>query len=156
MIPKHWDGDRHRSWQLFLTVSMQLSDRLDHELQQEHELALIDYEILSRLAETPDDRLRMSELATRALVSRSRLTYRVDRLVTVGFIRREECEDDRRGMWAIMTEDGRSAFEKARPDHQRSVDAWFLDQFAPDELASFTNVLARVAEKLSPSSRPAI
>lgn len=156
MIPKHWDGDRHRAWQLFLTVSMQLSDRLDHELQQQHELALIDYEILSRLAETSDDRLRMSELASRALVSRSRLTYRVDRLVDVGFIRREECEDDRRGMWAIMTEDGRNAYEQARPAHQSSVDSWFLDQFAPDELSSFTTVLARVAEKLSPSSHPAV
>jgi len=156
VIPKHWDGDRHRAWQLFLTVSMQLSDRLDHELQQQHELALIDYEILSRLAETADDRLRMSELASRALVSRSRLTYRVDRLVNVGFLRREECEDDRRGMWAIMTEDGRKAYEEARPDHQSSVDSWFLDQFAPDELSSFTTVLARVAEKLSPSSHPAV
>lgn len=151
MIPKDWDGDRHRAWQLFLTVSMQLSDRLDHELQQQHELALIDYEIFSRLAEASDDRLRMSELATRAMVSRSRLTYRVDRLVDVGLVRREECEDDRRGMWAIMTEAGREIYERAKPDHESSIDAWFFDHLTPEELASLTTVLARVAAKSSPS-----
>ncbi|MEL6981200.1 MAG: MarR family transcriptional regulator [Actinomycetota bacterium] len=132
---------------------MQLSDRLDHELHQQHEMALIDYEILSRLAEAPDDRLRMSDLATKALVSRSRLTYRVDRLVDVGYIRREECEDDRRGMWAIVTESGRRAFDAARPDHEGSINAWFFDQFSPDELLSFTTILARVADKLAPSPR---
>lgn len=155
MTSTSWDGDRHRAWQLFLTVSMQLSDRLDHELQQEHEMALIDYEILSRLAEAPDQRLRMSDLAAKALVSRSRLTYRVDRLVDVGYIRREECEDDRRGMWAILTDTGRQSFDGARPDHEGSINAWFFDQFSSDELLSFTTILGRVANKLSPSPRTA-
>ena len=155
MTPKPWDSDRHRAWELFLSVSVQLSERLDHELHQGHDLALVDYEILSRLAATDDQRLRMSELAAKALVSRSRLTYRIDRLVDVGFVRREECEDDRRGMWAIVTESGRRAYEAARPGHEGSVDAWFFDHLDTDELRSFTTaVMGRIAAKLSGPAEP--
>lgn len=149
MTRKPWDRDRHRSWQLFRSVSVQLADRLDDELQQGHDLALIDYEVLSRLSGAPEHRLRMSDLATEVQVSRSRLTYRIDRLVDVGFVRREECEDDRRGMWAIVTETGQRSYEQARPAHEGSVDDWFFDQIPAADLATFEKSLHRVASKLS-------
>ena len=149
MTRKPWDSERHRAWQLFLAVSTQLNERLDDELQQDHELALIDYEILSWLSRSSDRRLRMSELANLVLVSRSRLTYRIDRLVDVGFVRREECEDDRRGMWAIVTGTGQAAYDNAKLVHEGSIDAWFFDQMSPEEQVSFIRILGRVADKLS-------
>jgi DNA-binding MarR family transcriptional regulator len=144
-----WDRGRRTAWKHYLSATAQLADRLDHELHHHHDLALIDFGILEQLSEAPDDRLRMSDLAAQVLVSRSRLTYRIDRLAEVGFVTREECEDDRRGMWAIVTPAGREAYEAARTSHQASIDAWFFDQMTEEELRVCDTVMRRIAEKLS-------
>ena len=89
-------NNSREAWRAFLKGNVQLIERLDQELQQRSNLSLTDFEILSMLDAAPDDRLRMSELASQVLVSRSRLTYRVDRLVEVELVVREECEDERR------------------------------------------------------------
>ncbi|MCP3992649.1 MAG: MarR family transcriptional regulator [Actinomycetia bacterium] len=130
---------------------MRLLERLDHELQQRSQLSLTDFEILSVLASAPDQRLRMSDLAERVLVSRSRLTYRVDRLVRVNYLAREECEDDRRGLFAILTETGTEALSAATPGHANDVRTWFFDVINPDELEVIGRVMARADEKLSSS-----
>lgn len=132
-----------------MSANVQLTDRLDHELQQRSHLNLTDYEILSVLSRSPQQRLRMSDLARQVLVSRSRLTYRVDRLAEVGYVSREECEDDRRGLWAIVTEQGRQALETAQTGHERDIDQWFFDQMDEGELAVVTEVMTRIEAKLS-------
>lgn len=149
MTPKPWDSERHELWQLFSAVGVQLTDRLDNQLQQHHDLALIDYEILSALVRASERRLRMSELASHVLVSRSRLTYRIDRLVNVGFVEREECEDDRRGMWAIITAAGNEAYVDASSAHESAIDSWFFDQIAEDQQAVLHQILTRIGDKLS-------
>src|SRR3954464_10715688 len=92
------DEDEQRTWRTLLRHQVHVLDRLDSELVAEHGLSLADYEILAQLSEAPERRLRMSELADVALVSRSRLTHRVDRLVEGGFVVRQPCPTDRRGM----------------------------------------------------------
>jgi DNA-binding MarR family transcriptional regulator len=124
-------------------------ERLDQELQQRTSLSLTDFDILSMLIVAPESRLRMSELADRVLVSRSRLTYRVDRLVEVDFVVREECEDDRRGMWAIITDRGRTALEEARVGHEAAIATWFFDLMTDEEMAVVHEVMSRVSGKLS-------
>lgn len=143
-----WNGERRTTWRRYLAANAQLVDRLDHELQQQHDMALVDYEILEELTQNPDGRLRMSELAAQVLVSRSRLTYRIDRLADVGFVTREECEDDRRGMWAIISPRGRDAYETARTSHESAIDAWFFDHMSPEEIATCEAVMKRVTDKL--------
>ncbi len=155
MTLEPWDRDRRELWRLYSSVGAQLSDRLDGQLQQYHELALIDYEILSSLVTAPERRLRMSELANHVLVSRSRLTYRIDRLVGVGFVSREECEDDRRGMWAIVTDAGHEAYADARTSHETAIDGWFFNQIPDDQLGVLTEILTNVGRKLSEGSDPA-
>jgi len=144
-----WDDERADTWRHYLAASAQLVDRLDHELQQHHDIALVDYEILNELHDAPGKRLRMSDLASQVFVSRSRLTYRIDRLVEVGMVTREECEDDRRGMWAIITDPGTEAYQAARISHQAAIDAWFFDQMSEDEMRSCRAVMGRIAAKLS-------
>ncbi|MGI9613768.1 MAG: MarR family winged helix-turn-helix transcriptional regulator [Acidimicrobiales bacterium] len=138
-----------RTWRAFLSANVQLIDRLDHELQQRSSLSLTDYEILSELASASDRRIRMSELADRVLVSRSRLTYRVDRLVDIGYVIREECEDDRRGLFAILTDEGAAAFEAAAEAHRLDVRTWFFDLIGHDEMDVLSRVVGRMDEKLS-------
>ncbi|MEM8926273.1 MAG: MarR family transcriptional regulator [Actinomycetota bacterium] len=138
-----------RAWRVFLSANMQLLERLDHELQQRSQLSLTDYEILSELSSAPDQRLRMSELAERVLVSRSRLTYRVDRLAGVDYVTREECLDDRRGLFAILTPEGADALAAATPGHVHDIRGWFFDLVEDDELEVIARVFTKMDEKLS-------
>ena len=137
------------AWRTFLSANVRLKERLDHELQQRSNLNLTDYEILAVLSEAPNRRLRMSDLAREVLVSRSRLTYRVDRLAEVDFVSREECEDDRRGLWAILTDTGNGALEAARQGHELDVRNWFIDLMEDHELALIQDVMTRVDNKLT-------
>ena len=144
---------RQELWRIFLSANVQLMERLDHELQQRSSLNLTDFEILSVLSESPDNRLRMSDLARQVLVSRSRLTYRVDRLAEVDFVSREECEDDRRGLWAIITDVGNEALESAKAGHFVDIDTWFFDLMSEDEQPVLEGVMTRIDEKLSNNRR---
>lgn len=143
------DERRDRAWRVFLSANVQLMERLDQELQQRSHLNLTDYEILSVLSGAPERRLRMSDLARQVLVSRSRLTYRVDRLAEVNFVTREECEDDRRGLWAILTEAGADALAGAKAEHDRDINNWFFDLMSEEELTTLSSVMSRIEAKLT-------
>ena len=139
----------HRLWRLFLSASTHLLERLDHELQQRSQLSLTDFDILSMLSGAPSNRLRMSELAEQVLVSRSRLTYRVDRLAELDYVTRQECEDDRRGLFAILTDNGAKALAAAAPGHVGDIRDLLWSLVKPEERAGLTEVLARVDGNLS-------
>ncbi|MEM7340888.1 MAG: MarR family transcriptional regulator [Actinomycetota bacterium] len=142
-------GGTQRAWRAFLSANLRLMERLDHELQQRSQLSLTDYEILSALDEAPDQRLRMSELADRVIVSRSRLTYRVDRLAAAEYVSRIECEDDRRGLFASLTPTGASALAAATPGHDIDINTWFFDLLDEPEVATIESIMTRVDEKLA-------
>lgn len=141
-------GQEQEAWRTFLSANVQLMERLDQELQQRSSINLTDFEILSVLSATPGHRLRMSDLAREVLVSRSRLTYRVDRLAEVEFVMREECEDDRRGLWAILTDKGTAALNEARGPHNTDVRSWFFDLMSEEELMVVHSVMARIDDKV--------
>lgn len=136
-------------WRSFLSANTRLRERLDHELQQRSQLSLTDYDILSALSEAPEARLRMSDLAERVLVSRSRLTYRIDRLAELDYVGRQECEDDRRGLFAILTDKGSEALEAAAPGLQADVQNLFFTAFEADEMEVVARVMSRMDEFLS-------
>ncbi|MGF1600381.1 MAG: MarR family winged helix-turn-helix transcriptional regulator [Acidimicrobiales bacterium] len=138
-----------RTWRAFLSANVQLLEKLDHELQQRSHLSLTDFEILSVLAAADGNRLRMSELADRVLVSRSRLTYRVDRLVEVDYVARQECADDRRGLWAILTANGARALDAATPGYVADVRTWFFEMLDLDEIEVVGRIMSRMDSKLS-------
>lgn len=140
-----------RTWRSFLSANVRLLERLDHELQRRSQLSLTDYDILGELAGANDRRLRMRELAERVLVSRSRLTYRVDRLEGLGYVAREECEDDRRGLFAILTAAGAEAHARATPGHLDDVRRWFIQAMSPDEVATLGRVMSRMDANLPTS-----
>jgi DNA-binding MarR family transcriptional regulator len=111
-----------------------LTRALDAQLAREHKLPLSSYEVLLFLADAPDGRMRMSELAESVLLSRSGLTRLVDRLEREGLLKRERCESDARGLFAEITPAGRRLFDEARRTHLDGVRALFLDRFSCDEL----------------------
>lgn len=137
-----------QAWRAFLIVSTRCLEQIDQILQQNAKITLTDYEILLALSNAENSRLRMSELADRVLVSRSRLTYRVDRLVKVAFVTREECEDDRRGLWAILTEQGRQVLDDATAEHHATIRRLFFDPANAQELEVVEAFLERISAKL--------
>jgi DNA-binding MarR family transcriptional regulator len=117
-----------------LRAHAELTRALDAQLTREHDLPLSSYEVLLFLADAPDGRMRMSELAESVLLSRSGLTRLVDRLERDGLLKRERCESDARGLFAEITPEGRELFDAARRTHLDGVRALFLDRFSRDEL----------------------
>lgn len=134
-----------RVWRSFLTGHARVAATLDRELQDEQGLSLSSYEVLVHLSEAPDRRLRMSELAGRASLSRSGLTRLVDRLQSDGLVDRVGCPDDRRGSFAVLTPAGERALERAWPVHVRGVREHFVGRMSADELAVLDAALDRVA-----------
>jgi DNA-binding MarR family transcriptional regulator len=137
------------AWRGFLRTHSELLRELDAELRRAHDLPLTSYEVLLFLADAPEGRLRMSELADAVLLSRSGMSRLVDRLEAKGLLRREECEDDARGAFAVLSEPGRELFDAARATHLAGVREHFLDRLSRQELER----LGRLWEQVLP--RPA-
>jgi DNA-binding MarR family transcriptional regulator len=87
----------------------------------------------------------MSELAEGVLLSRSGLTRLVDRMERDGLLRREPCEEDARGFFAVITDAGRELFRRARVTHLDGVRARFLTHFSREELGTLAELWERVA-----------
>jgi DNA-binding MarR family transcriptional regulator len=117
-----------------LRAHARLTRELDAQLAREHKLPLSSYEVLLFLADAPEGRMRMSDLAESVLLSRSGLTRLVDRLEREGLLKRERCESDARGLFAEITPEGRRLFDAARRTHLDGVRGLFLDRFSRDEL----------------------
>lgn len=138
-------AEEQRTWRLFLHATQGFFDLLERELQRDAGLPHAYYEILVHLSESPDRQLRMSELADRSRSSRSRLSHAVATLEQRGWVRRESCPADRRGQFAVLTDEGFAALEAAAPGHVEGVRAHLFDQLTPQE----QQWLAVIAGKLS-------
>ncbi|MFN8223219.1 MAG: MarR family transcriptional regulator [Gaiellales bacterium] len=125
---------RAEAWRGFLRAHATLVRTLDRELLEAHGLALTEYEALLLLNAAPDGRLRMSELAERALLSQSGLTRLVDRLERDGLVVRRRCDSDRRGLHAAITEAGRKRYAEATATHLGGVARLFGDRLRPEQL----------------------
>src|SRR5919112_5121680 len=86
-----------RAWRGMLEVHAAVTQQLDADMRAEHGLPLSSYEVLMFLADADGHRMRMADIADRALVSRSGLTRLIDRLVALGLVERSSCPEDGRG-----------------------------------------------------------
>jgi DNA-binding MarR family transcriptional regulator len=140
--------DELAAWRGLLRIHAGITKALDAELMREHRLPLSSYEVLLFLADSPQGRMRMSELAQGVLLSRSGLTRLVDRMERDGLLRRERCEEDQRGWFAEITEEGRALFARARKTHLDGVRERFLNRLSSEE----QRTLAALWEKVSPGA----
>lgn len=152
--PRWLSADEQRVWRSYLAATQLLTERLDQELQHDAGMPHAYYEVLVRLSEVPDRRLRMSELADRSLSSRSRLSHAVARLEEAGWVRRETFAGDRRGQVAVLTEAGFAALAAAAHGHVECVRTYLFDQLTPAQVTQLGEICAAVADNLR-SERPA-
>jgi DNA-binding MarR family transcriptional regulator len=136
------------AWRAWLEATLLLGDRLEHDLKQQHDLSNAEYEVMVRLSESPDRRLRMSELASRTLASKSRLSHQISRMEASGLVRREGCPEDRRGAYAVLTDAGWQRLVEAAPAHVASVRRWLVEALTHEQFIELGELCSRVVEHL--------
>ena len=131
------------AWDSFLRAHATLMRRLEIDLAKGTGLALADFDVLAQLARAGGE-LRMTDLANRALVSRSGMTRRVARLVEEGLVQRANADADGRGVVVALTDAGIARLTETAPVHLRGVSDLFLAQLDDHELAVLKNALDKV------------
>ncbi|WP_433053381.1 MarR family winged helix-turn-helix transcriptional regulator [Dactylosporangium sp. CS-033363] len=128
------DDEEQAAWRAFYSATTLLIDRLDRELQHEAGMPHAYYEILVVLSEAEGRSLRMSELAVKTRSSRSRLSHAVTKLESRGWVKRRDCDDDKRGQFADLTDEGFAALVSAAPGHVETVRTHLFDPLTPQQI----------------------
>jgi len=147
--PRWLEPGEMRAWRAFIDGSQRLLEVLNRELSDAHGLSLADYRILVLLSEANSQAMRMSDLADGIVASRSRLTHQIRRLEAAGIVTRQECVDDKRGVLAILTAEGRRRLEAAAPTHLEGVRKHLIDQLGAAERRTITEVFERADAALA-------
>ena len=136
------------AWRTMLEAHSAAIDILSRELAEEHDLPLAWYEVLLYLSEADEGHLRMHELAESLLLSRSAATRFIDRMEEAGLVTRQACPTDRRGMFVVLTAQGRRRFVEAAPTHLAGITRTFSDHVTDEEARIMVDVLGRVKSAL--------
>jgi DNA-binding MarR family transcriptional regulator len=110
-------------WRSVLDVHARVSSALERALQDEHGLGVSEFEVLDRLANIEQEGCRMHDLSATVHLSQSALSRDIGRLEKDGFVTRAMCKDDRRGIYAILTDEGRERWRAAQPTHRKVLAA---------------------------------
>jgi DNA-binding MarR family transcriptional regulator len=145
-MPRWLDAEEQAAWRALLEATSRLFDELERRLQREAGLSHADYEVLVRLSEAPGRRMRMSELAEQALVSRSRLSHAVNRLEARGLLQREACDTDRRGTYAVLTDEGFARLEQIAPAHVDDVRRLLFDHLTAGQVHALGEIYRAVID----------
>lgn len=146
--PRWLNDIEMRAWRALMSTNRLLFEQLERELGRQSGLSMADYEVLVRLSEAEDRRLRMTDLASASLSSKSRLSHQVARMEEAGWVRREACPSDRRGAFAVLTDEGFATLVAAAPGHVESVRQNLFDHLTADEVSQLASILSTVRARL--------
>jgi DNA-binding MarR family transcriptional regulator len=147
-----WLSDEQQAvWRSWLAVSAGLPAALHRQLAADSGLSLPDFDVLVQLSESPEGRLRVTELARALTWERSRVSHHLTRMQKRGLVTREECADDGRGAFVVLTTTGRDAIEQAAPAHVRTVQDLVFAGLDAADLAALGRVLDSVRGRLAAS-----
>ncbi|MER5951363.1 MarR family transcriptional regulator [Streptomyces sp. NPDC001904] len=142
--------DEQHIWRAYLHATTLLEDHLDRQLQRDAKMPHVYFGLLVKLSESPRRRLRMTELARDAKITRSRLSHAIARLEANGWVRREDCPSDKRGQFAVLTEEGLGVLERTAPGHVSAVRHALFDRLDAEQQKSLGEIMRIVAEGLQP------
>jgi DNA-binding MarR family transcriptional regulator len=131
------------AWRSLLRAQATLMRQLDIQLEERTGLSLADFDVLAQLANASGE-LRMTELANRALISRSGMTRRVARLADEGLVRRTGADGDGRGVVVVLTDAGVARLTETAPVHARGISEYFVSRLDDQELAVLESALDKV------------
>ncbi|MBR7836187.1 MarR family transcriptional regulator [Actinospica durhamensis] len=152
MSTTRWlDENEQAVWRSWLKVMRLLPAHLEDRLHERHGLSMTDYQVMVEVSESADHRLRMTELAQRTQLSKSRLSHQIGRMEQAGLVVRTQCPEDRRGQWAELTEAGWALLREAAPGHVEDVRELYFDQLDPEQVRAFADALHKIADRLDQS-----
>jgi DNA-binding MarR family transcriptional regulator len=143
---------RLEPWRAFLTAHARVTRRLDEELRAEHDLSLAEYDALLTIADAPDRRIRMRQLADRVILSKSGVTRLIDRLVLDGLVERKACASDARGAEAVLTSAGLERLRRASRTHLRGIAQHFLAAVEDGDIPTIQRSMLAVADHAGPGN----
>jgi MarR family 2-MHQ and catechol resistance regulon transcriptional repressor len=138
------EDERIEAFGMLIEAHNELQNAMSRAIETDTDVRVAWLGVLIRLARSPDQRLRMSELARDMTMSTSGLTRLVDRVEAAGHVRREACPDDRRGLHAVLTPEGHAVIAAAAPRHLEDLERYLAGALADDELAELTRLLQKV------------
>jgi MarR family transcriptional regulator, 2-MHQ and catechol-resistance regulon repressor len=139
--PVRVDDRRIEAFGMLLEAHNEVVNAVQRQLESAASVPVPWLGVLIRLARSPGERLRMTELARDMTMSTSGLTRLVDRIEASGHVRREACPEDRRGLHAVLTDEGRAVLADAIPGHLTTLDRYVAGAFTAAELTELTSLL---------------
>ncbi|MFF5921737.1 MarR family winged helix-turn-helix transcriptional regulator [Streptomyces flavochromogenes] len=153
--PRWLTDEEQHVWRAYLHATTLLEDHLDRQLQRDAGMPHIYYGLLVQLSQAPRRRLRMTELAKSAKITRSRLSHAIARLEKNGWVRRENCPSDKRGQFARLTDEGVEVLRQNAPGHVAAVRQALFDRLSPDQVKQLGAIMRVMAEGLEPTDADA-
>lgn len=132
------------AWRKFLVAHVVLIEQIEQDLAQAALPPLSWYDVLFTLSEAPEQRLRLHELAQAVLLSRSNLTRLVDRLEVAGLIQREQCPSDRRGAFAVITDEGGKMLDRMWTVYRQAIEKYFACHLDANEAKFLVIILNKL------------
>lgn len=133
-IMKGFSDIEQSAWGGLLETYWRLNQLIEADLQTNHNISHVEFEVLLRLEFAPNHRMRIQDLASQSILTRSGMSRAIERLEKAGFVKRAGACEDRRGFYAVLTEEGKSRFEGASKKHVELVRQKFLSHFTEKEL----------------------
>ncbi|MGH8885877.1 MAG: MarR family winged helix-turn-helix transcriptional regulator [Egibacteraceae bacterium] len=140
------DDEGTAAWAALLRVHAAVVPKLERELRAARNLSLAWYDVLLVLNAAPGRRLRMQDLATAAVLSRTRISRVVVELTAAGLVRREADPADRRSSFAALTTAGRNTLRAAAPFYLQSIADHFTRHLTNEEVALVRTALQKVRD----------
>ena len=141
-------AEEERVWRRWLTLNARLSATLQRELQDDAGLSMPDFEVLVHLTDSPEGRVRVTDLARLMQWERSRVSHHVTRMERRRLVQRVECAEDGRGAFVVITPPGRAAIEQAAPGHVNMVRRLIFDALSREEVDAFATIIEKMLAQL--------
>jgi DNA-binding MarR family transcriptional regulator len=141
-------AEEERVWRRWLTLNARLSATLQKELHHDAGLSMPDFEVLVHLTDSPEGRVRVTDLARLLQWERSRVSHHVTRMESRRLVQRVECAEDGRGAFVVITPQGRAAIEQAAPGHVNTVRRLVFDALNPEEIDALATIIDKTLASL--------
>jgi DNA-binding MarR family transcriptional regulator len=141
-------AEQERVWRRWLRLNARLSATLQKELHHDAGLSMPDFEVLVHLTDSPQGRVRVTDLARLLQWERSRVSHHVTRMESRRLVQRVECAEDGRGAFVVITPQGRAAIEQAAPGHVNTVRRLVFDALNPEEIDALATIIDKTLASL--------
>lgn len=145
-MSKYFNECEQFAWGGFLGTYAKMNRIIEEDLQAHSQLTHVEFEVLLRLSWNETHRMRIQDLASESILTRSGVSRVVERLEKAGLVTREEAPEDRRGAYAVLTKEGVERFRIASEKHSECVRKTFLNKFSEDELKVMADFWHRIEE----------